>query len=104
QICTDDCSYGHIAAAGNCVVQQRDRLYTARNLYRSDWITQIRYIRRITAGSKWLFSFNEIHFFSSESITDPVRIRRNLPFNIYKLLFTLLGQTVTAQSHDHSDL
>src|SRR5215204_4096802 len=102
------CAYNgadcRVAATGDGVVHQHNRLDPAGYLDRAYRIAEVHDVRRVGSCPSRLLPLNEREFATLVSVADAVRVRGHRPLDTQELVHTLFGNAVAGQADDHAQL
>src|SRR5699024_1000781 len=56
----DDRADRGVSTGGDGITEQHDRFVASGHLDRSEWVSQIHHVGRVTTGAEGLFSFDEV--------------------------------------------
>ncbi|ENN88470.1 hypothetical protein RHSP_81324 [Rhizobium freirei PRF 81] len=101
----DHRSQHEIAAAGDGIAMQDDRLRSARHLDRTVGIAAVDDIRRIRAGTEGLLALDEFKLAAAaEAIAHAIGFRRHLPLVGKEIALRLLGQPIPVEPRQDPQL
>src|ERR687889_196434 len=95
---------GRVAAAGDVVVHQYDRLNTAGHLDGTYGIAEVHDVRRVGSCPRRLLPLDELEFAAPVSVADAVSIRGHRPLDTQELIHALFGDAVAGEAEDRAQL
>src|SRR5215208_3536328 len=95
---------GRVAATGDGVVHQHDRLDPAGHLDRAYGVAEVHDVRRVGSCPSRLLALDELEFAAPVSVADAVSVRGNRPLDTQELIHALFGDAVAGEAEDRAQL